>query len=74
MILGQMGPARQQVVEQAFKKFETTGRGFASFRNLREVFDGRKHPDVANGKKSPDEVVTDFLEIFETHHNSFNGF
>lgn len=70
-ILGQLNGPRQQAVDQAFKKFEN--RGFASYRNLREVFDGRKHPEVANGKKTPDEVVTDFLEIFEIHHNSFNG-
>lgn len=71
-ILGQLSNARQLAVDQAFKKFET--RGYASYRQLREAFDGRKHPEVANGKKSTDEVITDFLEIFETHHNSFNGF
>ena len=49
-------------------------RGNASYRTLREAFDGKKHVDVANGKKTPDEVITDFLDIFETHHNSFNAF
>jgi hypothetical protein len=29
---------------------------------------------VASGRKSPDEVITDFLEIFEIHHNAFNSF
>ena len=50
------------------------GRGYSSYKTLRETFDGKKHPEVANGKKNPDEVITDFLEIFEIHHNSFNNF
>jgi hypothetical protein len=29
---------------------------------------------VASGRKSPDEVITDFLEIFEIHHNAFSSF
>ncbi len=71
-ILGNLSLLRQQAVDQAFKKYEN--RGVASYRQLREAFDGRKHPEVANGRKTPDEVITDFLEIFELHHNSYNGF
>lgn len=71
-ILGSLNAARQTAVDQAFKKFDV--RGNASFRSLREAFDGKKHPDVSSGRKSPDEVITDFLEIFEIHHNSFNNY
>lgn len=71
-ILGSLNPARQTAVDQAFNKFDV--RGNASFRSLREAFDGKKHPDVSSGRKSPDEVVTDFLEIFEIHHNCFNNY
>lgn len=71
-VLGSLNTQRQQAVDQVFKKYETSGR--ASYRALRDAFDGKKHPDVANGRKTPDEVITDFLEIFELHHNSFNSF
>lgn len=70
-ILGQLNVTRQAAVDLAFKKFEI--RGLVSYKELRDAFDGRKHPDVALGKKTPDEAVTDFLEIFELHHNNFNG-
>jgi hypothetical protein len=59
-------------VEQAFKKFETS-RNIASYKSLREAFDGRRHPDVAAGRKSPDEAVSEFLDIFELHHATFNS-
>ena len=41
---------------------------------MKETFDPRKHTDVCNGKKNEEEAVTDFLEIYEIHHNTFNNF
>lgn len=41
---------------------------------MRDTFDGKKHPDVCNGKKNEEEAITDFLEIFEVHHNTFNNY
>lgn len=41
---------------------------------MREEFDGKKHTDVCNGRKTEEEAITDFLEIFEIHHNTFNNF
>jgi len=41
---------------------------------VRETFDGKKHTDVCNGRKTEEEAITDFLEIFEIHHNTFNNF
>lgn len=73
-ILGQLNNQRQQAVDQAFKKLEISSSGFASYKALRDIFDGKKHPEVASGKKTPDECVSDFLEIIEIHHNSFNAY
>jgi hypothetical protein len=73
VVLGQLSPPRAQVVDQAFKKFESS-RNMASYRTLKDAFDAKKHPEVASGKKTSDEVLNDFLEIFEMHHNTFNGF
>ena len=39
---------------------------------MKEAFDARRHPDVVNGRKIPDEILVDFLEIFEIHHNNYN--
>lgn len=74
MILGQLNSARVDAVEKAFAKYDPQGRGFVNYRTLRDAFDGKKHPDVGNGKKNEEECITDFLEIFEIHHNTFNNF
>ena len=45
-----------------------------NYRTLKDAFDGKKHADVCNGRKTEDECITDFLEIIETHHNTYNNF
>ncbi len=72
-ILGELNPNRRQAVEEAFRKYDTQNRNIASYRALKEAFDAKRHPDVVNGRKIPDEILVDFLEIFEIHHNTFNN-
>lgn len=73
-VLGQLNPQRQMAVEQAFKKYDTQNRNIASYRTLKESFEAKRHPDVVNGRKIPDEILVDFLEIFEIHHNTYNSY
>lgn len=41
--------------------------------DIRESYRADKHPDVTSGKKTKDQVLVEFLETFETHHNIRNG-
>jgi hypothetical protein len=34
------------------------------------VYDASRHPDVKTGKKTEDEILIEFLETFEMHHNT----
>lgn len=72
-ILGELKPNRKIAVDEAFRKYDTQSRNIASYRALKEAFDAKRHPDVVNGRKIPDEILVDFLEIFEIHHNTFNN-
>lgn len=74
MILGKMSPQRRQAVQQAFAKLDTSGRGSVPYTKVRDAFEPKKHPDFCNGKKNDQEVLIDFLEIFEVHHNTFNNY
>lgn len=74
MMLGQLEGARLQAVHSAYDSLDSSGRGLVKYATLRELFDGRKHTEVCNGKKTEDEAVTDFLEVFEIHHNTYNNF
>ncbi len=39
-----------------------------------EKYDGTRHPDVRMGKRTTEEVETEFKETFEMHHNVLNGY
>jgi hypothetical protein len=74
MILGRLEGSRLTAVNQAFDKLDAQGRGSVPYTKLRETYDGKKHTDVCNGRKTEEEAISDFLEIFEIHHNTFNNF
>lgn len=74
LVLGELTGNREAVVSQAFDKIDNRQMGFVPYAKVRELFDGKKHPDVCNGRKTEQEIITDFLEIYEMHHNTFNDY
>lgn len=36
------------------------------------VYNAKKHPAVMEGRKTEEQVLGEFLETFETHHNVMN--
>jgi hypothetical protein len=73
VIRGELNEFRTGLVDRAFSKLDTDGSGVISADEVKRVFDARNHPDVRMGKKTEDEVLTDFLGTFETHHSITKG-
>jgi Ca2+-binding EF-hand superfamily protein len=65
---GPLNERRKQLVLQAYAKLDRTGDGIVDIEDLRGVYDSSNHPDVKMGKKSKDEVLFEFLDTFEMHH------
>jgi len=68
-IRGPMNEFRTNLVRQAFKKIDRDGSGLLDIEDIRGVYSAKTHPDVRAGKKSEEDVLCDFLETFEMHHN-----
>ena len=68
-IRGPMNEFRTNLVRQAFKKLDKDGSGTVDIDDMRGVYSAKSHPDVRSGKKSEEDVLCDFLETFEMHHN-----
>ncbi|CAG9313621.1 unnamed protein product [Blepharisma stoltei] len=68
-IRGPLNDFRKNIVNQAWTKLDRDGSGVVDITDLRGVYDARGHPDVKSGKKTEDQVLGEFLETFETHHN-----
>lgn len=69
MITGEMNETRKKIVIGIFERLDKDKSGFITVEDIRELYNARQHPDVKTGKKSEDEVLMEFLETFEQHHN-----
>ena len=54
---------------QAFEIMDKDGSGELDIDDIRGTYNARMHPDVKSGKKTEDEILLEFLETFEAHHN-----
>lgn len=49
------------------------GSGMLDINDIRDVYNAKNHPDVRQGKKTEEEILLEFLETFEMHHNIAGG-
>jgi Ca2+-binding EF-hand superfamily protein len=73
VVVGPMNLFRTQLVQKAYRKIDFNGDGVLDIRDIKGKYDASKHPDVKSGKKTEDEVLKEFLETFEMHHNVMHG-
>lgn len=71
-VVGDMNKRRQATVKKAFNLLDKNGNGLVELDDIRGVYNGSKHPDVLNGKKTEDEILGEFLDTFEYHFNLLN--
>lgn len=74
LVLGDLNSRRRGIVESAYIKLDHRKTGQVPLQKVKEDFDGNKHPDVCNNRKTSEEAITDFLEIYDIHHNTFNNY
>lgn len=41
--------------------------------DIKDSYNASKHPDVIAGKKTEEQILIEFLETFEAHHNLKEG-
>jgi Ca2+-binding EF-hand superfamily protein len=72
-IRGNMNDFRRRLVDQAYSFMDKDGSGHLDINDIRGTYNAKFHPDVKAGKKTEDEVLLEFLETFEQHHNLLAG-
>jgi hypothetical protein len=63
---------RVAATKEAFDKIEN-GSGYISKMEISELFYAKYHPYAKSGVQSADEIMEEFLEVFETFHNIISG-
>jgi Ca2+-binding EF-hand superfamily protein len=64
-----MSKARLDVIGQAFRKLDKTGDGQITVDDLRLAYDVTHYPKYRSGEKSRDQILKEFLDIFQTGGN-----
>lgn len=72
-VRGDMNERREAMVKKAFNHIDKDGSGILDINDIKDSYNASKHPDVIAGKKTEDNVLVEFLETFETHHNLKEG-
>lgn len=60
-----MSYERKSLVRQAFNILDKDGSGIVTTEEILECYDTSAHPDVAGGKKTPEEAAMEMLATFE---------
>lgn len=71
-IRGPMAAGRKAIAMRAFAKMDSDGSGMIDINDIRGVYKANFHPDVQSGKKTEQQVLSEFLETFETAHSMRN--
>jgi len=69
-IRGPMSQVRANCVNTAFDSIDRDGNGKLEFSDISNLYSGDKHPEVMAGRMTSQQVVTEWLETFEAHHNA----
>lgn len=65
-----MNHFRKNLVYQAFDILDKNKNGSVEIDDVKSYYNAKQHPEVKQGKKSEDQVLMEFLDTFEAHHNS----
>ena len=64
---GEPNSERQQIIDQAFHKFEKDQSNTIDIRDLKGVFNASKHPKVISGEITQEQAFNEFSRNFNDH-------
>jgi Ca2+-binding EF-hand superfamily protein len=74
IIIGSMSEKRIGLIGRTFQKLDKNRNGVLDVDEIKSQFDPSRHPLVKSGEKTEDDVLTDFIDLFDSHHNVIKNF
>ena len=65
---GPMNQKRKDIVTKAFNKLDIDKSGFIDMDEIKNNYNAKNNPDVKTGKKTEEEVYTEFMDTFKANH------
>ena len=72
-IRGPMNPKRVAIVKEAFQKLDIDKSGQVEIAEIKLQYNAKNDRDVKSGKKTEEEVYTEFTENFQMNHDNRVG-
>lgn len=63
-----MSPFRKDIVKKVYKKLDFNDNGTVESDDVKHFYNAKNHPEVRKGRKTEQEVLQEFMETFEAHH------
>lgn len=63
-----MNEYRKRFIKQAYDKLDVNRDGSVRLDDISKIYDASKHPDVLEGKKTADQVYTEFMGQWDTQN------
>lgn len=73
LIVGEMNQFRQNLCERAYRTLDVNMDGQISLIEFQNKYNAAQHPDVRSKKKTEKEVLLEFMNTFQQHHNMMSG-
>ena len=67
MCLGEVSQERLNLINLAFLSINKGQKDKIEIRSIINVFDSKKHPDAVSGRKQPNDILHEFLELLEKY-------
>lgn len=68
-VRGQMNDFRNYLANKAFDILDYNNQGFVTMDEMVARYAVQRHPAVVEGRKSEEQVLAEFIDTFEVHHN-----
>ena len=68
-VRGRMSEHRLSLVNAVFDKLDQTNQGYVDIQFVFDSYLASRHPAVVEGRKTEEQVLAEFLDTFEVHHN-----
>lgn len=65
-IKGDINDERKKWIKLAYDKLDVNKDGLVKLGDIAQIYDASQHPEVLEGKKTPDEVYADFMSQWDT--------
>jgi len=65
---GDLNDSRRGYIRQAYNKLDVNGDGQVTLDDIARIYDVSQHPDVVQGKKTPEEAYREFMSLWDTQN------